>query len=636
MSFENSRAFQYVQSKGWNYKVADDKQIELETCPYDSKSNFGNFYMVVDGSNKDGVHVCHRCGKSSNLKGLKVHLGDEIQGVSSPSNWSRAGEREQEPLPDTNALHQALLEDADAMDYLVNGRGFSREVIEKQKLGLTRRNFKECGEKPSLVYPYLVQGNTIFVHYRSLPPSPKAFSSPKGWDAPLYNGEILHDGLKELIMVEGEANCIAAMDHGIFSIVGVPGANFQKTLWIEQIDKIAPERIYICYDTDKAGQKAAQTLASKIGIDKCYKIVLPTFTFLNEQGETKTGKDLNEWFLHDSGSFDKFDQLKQDAVLFDVQGVANTGNALDELEEMYRNKTTVKPTYGTPWPSVNRLVGFEDGDVIDLIAPEKVGKTTIGMNMLEYAVDHYQEDAIIICLEMTVLRLSKKWVSHVTGTPDLIPTDDEADKFQLESFRQAIPQARTLAANRPGTLYFCYPQYKTVDDIYKLIKDCIRRYGVKWVMIDNLQRLCDTTLTHQNRTIHLSQISKVLSQIAKDYGVKMIRILQPHRLQDGKVVTTNNVDGASQIAKDCDVMIAIHRRAFDADLKESDIEDYAARPESFDPTTHFNIGLTRYSGGGSVKLDFDGATSTLREANIINEARAWSENNKAEAATVTP
>jgi replicative DNA helicase len=619
---ENSKALQLVKSQGWNYKENGDK-LELETCPFCKKSGYGHFYVIADGTNRDNLFICHKCGVSGNGRRLREHLGLEVPGVMSPSNWSRPGEREQEQLPDIDVLHQALLEDIDVLDYLINERGFSREIIEKQKLGLTRRYFKETNEVRALVYPYLVQGKPIYVHYRTLPPAEKAFSSPKGWDAPLYNGEILHEGLTELIMVEGEANCIAAMDHGIYNIVGVPGANVQKSLWIELIDRIAPEKIYICYDTDKVGQKSAQTLASKIGIEKCYKIVLPNFTVPvsgSSDGSTKPGKDLNEWFVSGNGNLENFEQLKQDAQLFDVQGVSSTEGALDELEDMFKGKTSVRPKYGTPWESVNKYVGFEDGDIIDLVAPEKIGKSTIGMNMLEYAVNKYEESAVIICLEMTVLRFSKKWVSHVTGVPDLIPTDDKSDRFQLEQFKKAIPRARQLAANRPGTLYFCYPHYKTVDDIYKLIKDCIRRYGVKWVMIDNIQRLCDTTLVNQNRTIHLSQISKVLSQIAKDYGIKMIRILQPHRLYDGKVVTTNNVDGASQIAKDCDVMIAIHRKSFDADLKEKDIADYAERAESFDPITHFNIGLTRYSGGGSVKLEFDGATSTLRELNVIKEA----------------
>ena len=80
--------------------------------------------------------------------------------------------------------------DADALDYLTNGRGFSLDIIQKQKLGLKEKHFfRETGEVRALVYPYLVNGNTVWAHYRTLPTMPlsdnkviKAFSSPSGWD----------------------------------------------------------------------------------------------------------------------------------------------------------------------------------------------------------------------------------------------------------------------------------------------------------------------------------------------------------------------------------------------------------------------------------------------------------------------
>lgn len=630
-NFQRSSALQYVISKGWNWKQSDDTRIELETCPYCQKTNFGHFYMIADASNKDGLHICHRCGKQGNLKGLKVEQGDVIEGVSQMFNADGGGNREVEPLPDVEVLHTALLEDEAAMEYLLVGRGFSREIIERSKIGLTRRNFKECGEVRAIVYPYFVNGNCIFVHYRTLPTMPfieskvpKAFNSPKGWDAPLYNGEIIRDGLKELILVEGEANTIAALDKGVKNIAGVPGANFKKALWIDELDRIAPEKIYIVYDKDKVGQKAAQVLAGRIGIERCWKITLPDFEVTTEGGEIRPGKDLNEWFAFGGGTLDQWEKLKDEAVLFDVQGVSNTSSALGDLEDFINNKTSLMPTYDTPWSEVNQLVGFEDGDVIDLVAPEKIGKTTIGMNMLEHAVNKFNEDGIIICLEMTTMRLVRKWVSHVTGYCDSIPKTPEEDQLLLQELRKSIPEARQKAASRSGTLYFCYPQYKTTEDIYKLIRDCIRRYGVKWVMFDNIQRLCDTTPHPKgaNRTEHLSQISKVLSQIAKDYNIKMIRILQPHRIEEGKIVSTNNVDGASQIAKDCDCMITIHRNSLSGGITQKDFADmgYLKKEESFDPKTLFTIGLTRYSGGGQVTLYFDGARSTLKDYNLAEIA----------------
>jgi replicative DNA helicase len=952
-----SPALTYIQSKGWQYKPSGDDKIELERCGFCGKGGYGHFYLVISDGNRDGLFCCHKCGATGNLTSLREKNGDKIPGVT-PISQSY---EKMEALPDIEAAHQALLENEDALDYLQNTRGFSREIIIQQKIGYTpKRHFRECGDVPAIIYPYLVQGNTVFAHFRTLPPSPKAFSSPKGWDAPLYNSEVIREGVKDFVMVEGEANVIAALDHGITDIVGVPGANFKKAMWIEEIDQLGIERIYICYDKDKAGQRAAQTLASRIGIEKCYKIVLPDFSVPTNEG-VKVGKDLNEWFLFGNGTKEAFEQLKQEAKLFDVTGVVNTTNALDELEEMLDGRDSLKPKYDTPWMPLNKLVGFEDGDVIDICAPEKVGKflqkdcrvktitgwkkigdliigeevasidgkpsfvtgifpqgkmplfevkfsdgratlagaehlwkvrcnnewerwperiyttqaiageycypgsrrisklyvplvsgdfgdemallpinpwfmgvligdgsisngtprittidkeivhrvdnlgyktkqiddknyslgfngliddlknlglyghtaknkfipkiyleadkqvrwellrglmdtdgtagnkygtmsyctiskqlakdvqylvrslggisriskpqrkqfrykgelrtgqpayivsvllperekaftlkrkldrvkprkhqprltfesitpigedeavcisvshpsklyitddfivthnTTFGMNVMEYEVDTQNEDGVIICLEMSTIRLVRKWVSHVTGTNDSIPKSLEEAKGRLICMKDAVKTARNRASERKGTLYFCYPQIKDVDDAYKLIIDCIRRYGVKWIMFDNLQLLCDKTLKNQgHRTIHLSTISKNLASIAKDYGVKIIRVLQPHRIRDGEIITTNDVDGSSQIAKDCDCMLTLHRNPI-GEMTQSQFEaiGFAEQEQAFDSKMLVSVGLSRYSSGGYVTLFFDGATSSVWEYDKAQKA----------------
>lgn len=621
--FRNSRAMQFVLQQGWNWKQTDSQQIELEYCPYKEckKGGYGHFYMVCSEDGRDGLFNCHRCGNQGPLRKLKEYLGLAVPGVMSLGDKTMD---KTEVQPNMDDLHTALLADEDAMDYLVNVRGFSADIIKKTKLGLTRRYFRELGEVRALVYPYFVGNNCVFWHYRSLPPAQKAFNSPKGWDARLYNGEIVKEGLPELIMVEGEANCIAAMDNGIEAIVGVPGANFKKADWIEQLDKAAPEKIYICYDSDKVGQKAAQNLASKVGIDKCWKIVLPDFEFTDPiTQEFKKGKDLNEWFVHGGGSVEIFEQLKQSAELFDVQGVVSPVDALDEVEDLLNNKTSLMPKYQTPWAPLNKLIGFEEADIIDIVAPEKIGKTTFGINLMEHMIDTYNEDGVIICLEMPVVRLARKWVSHVTGTPDPQGLEGEAAVRALEEMKLAVRMARAKATNRDSKLYFCYPQITNVDDVYTLIRECIRRYGVKWVMLDNIQLLCDRTLGKNMgyRTIHLSQISKTLAGIAKDNNVQVIRILQPHRIREGAMITTDDVDGASQIAKDCDCMITLHR-ARKGQLSAADVESmgYVESSSAFEPKMTVTVGLSRYTSGGYTTLDYDGPTSTVTEFDIARIA----------------
>ena len=632
--FQGSPAFQLVMSQGWEYREASSPNIEIEVCPYCKKDNY-HLRMEIRGASdenkqRDGLHSCMVCGKGGNIVTLRQHLGLSNPAIESTSNYGGAAGKKIEDMPDADALHEALLADEEALDYLINGRGFSREIVEKQKLGLTKRYFRECGEVRALVYPYLVNQNAVFMHFRTLPDMknpgkvPKAFSSLKGWDVPLYNGEVLKEGLTEVFFVEGEANCIAAMDHGVKDICGVPGANFKKADWIDTLDKIGIERIYICYDKDKVGQKAAQTLAARIGIEKCWKIVLPDFDVVTDEGKQRKGKDLNEWFVSGGGTAEAFQKLKEEAKLFDVDGVASSSDSVQEFyDDLLGNGVT--PKYETDWPTLNKVVGFDEGDVIDILAPEKVGKTTFGLNLMEHMVSKYGEDGVIICLEMTRARMAPKWICHMSGISDILaPKGTEEAEFLKAQFLDAIPKVQQVAAERKGTLYFCYPKYSTKEEIYDLIKDCIRRYGVKWVMLDNIQRMCDTTTTAKgsNRTEHLSQISKVTSQIAKDYNIQMVRILQPHRIMAGKMVSTDNVDGSSQIAKDCDCMITLHRnRKQELTQEQFDKLQHVESDGAFESGMVVTVGLSRYSQGGSTTLEYYGAQSTITERNEEMKAK---------------
>lgn len=611
---EKSPAMQFIISQGWNFSGPSGGQISVDTCPV-CKKDGGKFYVAVSEDleldRRDGLWFCHKCQETGNLRTLQEKLGLRIAGVDSRSEWSGKGKDKPDDLPDLELCHATLLGDADAMDYLLNVRGFSREIIASQKLGVKDKvYFKKAGETRALVIPYLsVEGNITYAKYRTLPPAEKDFTCPHGWEATLYNYPALNEECKEIIMVEGECDAISLMSHGILNVVGVPGAGTKKAAWIEALDKINP-KVYILYDPDKAGIKGAQELASRIGLDRCLKINLPMGV-----------KDPNEFFVK-GGTVEQFEELKRRAVQFDVMGVASTSSALDELENELNGKTDLSPKYVTQWEDFNRLIGFEDGDVIDIVAPGKVGKTTLGLNLMDHMVDAYGEDGLIICMEMVQKRLAKKWVSMVTGFEDVLTAPGtEESKLKLEELKAAVVKARDIQRMRTSDLYFAYPQMvKEPEDIYKLMRDCIRRYGVKWIMFDNLQLLCDTVIGSRQgqRTVVLSQISKGLAKIAKDYGVKMIRIVQPKQLDKGTTIESRDVDGSSQIEKDCDGQILMWRKVLGTKTQsayEKELEGSSADQEEnvvFDPLTRITVALSRYSSGGKCWLLFDGARSQVR------------------------
>ena len=442
-------AKELVAAQGWTFREAERYRYELETCPFCKKGNWGHFYLDVSDGSREGLHKCYSCGVSGNLITLKQHLGIAPDPVPSKA----------ESLPDVEACHQALLEDEDALDYLMNGRGFSHDIIRQQRIGLKTHYFRGVGEARAIVYPFMVGNQCIWAQYRTLPTMPlststvrKAFNSPSGYDAALYNGQVLlREGITEIVLVEGPADCIAAMDKGVVDICGVPGANHKKAEWLDALDKL--EKVYIWYDKDKAGQKAAQVLASRVGLEKCWCILLPDFTITTSEGESRPGKDANEWFAYGHGTKEGYEALKAKARLFDVDGVSSSQAAVQEFLDELNDKGSAEARYkSTRWPTLNKYVSFDTGDVIDILAPEKIGKTTFGMNLLEDMVATYGDNAVIICLEMTREKIARKWLCHKAGIADNLPKNPAEAHDLLQAFRQAGPRVQEETAQRPGTL----------------------------------------------------------------------------------------------------------------------------------------------------------------------------------------
>jgi replicative DNA helicase/5S rRNA maturation endonuclease (ribonuclease M5) len=617
VGLERSPAMKLIISQGWNFNPPSGGQIAVEKCVFCGKGDYKLYIAVSDPEEgtRDGLYFCHKCQATGNLRTLQEKLGLRIANVDSRSEWAGKKEKQGE-LPDVEMCHAALLSDASAMDYLLNVRGFTKEIVERQKLGLKEKvYFHKAGETRALVIPYLsIEGNVTFAKLRTLPPAEKDFTCPSGYEAGLYNSPALSDDCKEIIFVEGEADCLALLSHGVENVVGVPGAGVKKHAWIEAVDRINP-KVYVLYDSDKAGTKGAQELASRIGLDRCLKISLPTGI-----------KDINAYFMQ-GGTVEGFEELKQKAVQFDVTGVSSTTTTLDELEEELEGKAELSPKYTSPWPALNRVVSFDDGDVVDIVAPGKVGKTTLGLNLMNHLTATYGENGLVVCLEMERKRLAKKWISMVTGYEETLATPgSEEAKSNLKEFKVAIGKARDIQAMRTADLYFAYPQQvKAPEDIYKLILDCIRRYDVKFIMFDNLQLLCDLIIGERQgqRTVLLSQISKGLARIAKDHGKVMIRIVQPKQLEKGATIESRDVDGSSQIEKDCDCQLLMWRKvigtktqsAYDAEIKEQEESS-----EVFDSLTRITVALSRYSSGGKCWLTFDGARSQVRSQEPIQKA----------------
>jgi replicative DNA helicase/ribosomal protein L37AE/L43A len=586
---EQCQAEELVVKMGWANKPAGEDHLAIESCPFCHRTDYKFFINL-----KNGMWDCKKCSEAGNFYQLKQKLGVSMDGAMSIREAGQVHDAPQ-PLPDVDFLHRKLTNPDstnEAIDYLLHERGLTMAVIEQYKIGLDHFNGQDW-----IVYPYLdPAGKPIFVKYRSVPPADKAFRSSPGRAVPLFNGNVLKPGMDEVICVEGEIDALSLLSNGYESVVGVPGAAIKKTEWIATLDRVKPKNIYLLYDNDKVGQDCAHEMAVKIGIDKVRSIVLPEF----EVPEGKKGKDINDWFRA-GRTLPQLLELKEEAKQFNVQGVQSVVEVIVELRQEIEAHGT-EPKYKTMWESLNkRCGGFEDGDLVGWSAEGKCGKSTMILNLLDWEAGINGNPSLFHCLEMTPKRLVRKWASYVTQTDDT----PGASKFTLDTLKDALG----IGAKMKADLLFGYQKVKRTEEVFELIYQAVRRYGVKVVGFDNLQLLI-RSLEHAAQ--ETSRAVKDFKSIAMELKILMHLIIQPNRVKEGDVVAARNAMGSSAIEKDVDSYICLHRNRV-AQIKAKDFMGFMDVDDNFEPQMLTRVDLSRYAPGGTCTLYFDGARSTVRE-----------------------
>ena len=589
LSIEKAPGVAYVESKGWTYTISGD-QLVLD-CPL-CGDGVGHFYM----NQNNGMYDCKKCGRSGNIKTLRKELGDPISGVQSMQEGVDATKAIR-PLPDLFKHHKQLLGDDEVMDYLVCERGYSMDVITKMQLGLGVN-----GQEKWLVYPYVNAGKYVYAKMRSLPPMPKKFMGAGGRENPLFHADVIHPLTEELIFVEGEADCLTLLSHGYENTIGVPGANMKKTTWVERIDVWWESRegksrqIYILYDSDRVGQDACAEMVKRIGIEKCLLIKLPKFN----KADGTPGKDVNEWFKAGHTN-EEFAALKSAAKPLEIKGVMGLGDALDEIENDMLRRGNMGAEIDSPWGPLNDLLGgAEYGDVIGIMAEGKVGKTTFGINWVDYLVGVKNINSLILCFEMPPKRVARKWASYVTQTPD---TPGES-KFDADT----IQRARNIISTRTADLVLGYTPAQDTDAVFDLIRQAVRRYGIKVLMLDNLQLMVRGLANAAQET---SVLMSRLKDLAIELGILILLIIQPKRVEQNEVVAARHALGSAAIEKCVDAMICLHRNR-DGVLKADEFQGMVEQNTNFKPFMLVRVDLSRYSAGGACTLYMEGATSTVR------------------------
>lgn len=278
-------------------KKSDEQAVGL--CPFHKDKN-PSFSINI----RTGQYKCFACQKEGNVFTFLKEYNNLTKQQALKHLCDYLGipfESKKKINPKTAVeLHEALLKNSEAIEFLKDKRGILLETIKQFQLGIY---------KGRIAIPiYDRDGDLVNIRlYRPKSKENKMISWSKEYGAArLFPVKNLAG--KEIILTEGEMDCIVANQMGFNAITVTSGAGTWKPQdWNRYFEG---KKVYICYDIDSAGISGAQRVANFLHdiTKEIYIIYLP----LKEPANA----DITNYFIDQGYTADDFNALLESAVRF--------------------------------------------------------------------------------------------------------------------------------------------------------------------------------------------------------------------------------------------------------------------------------------------------------------------------------
>jgi replicative DNA helicase len=279
---------------------------------------------------------------------------------------------------------------------------------------------------------------------------------------------------------------------------------------------------------------------------------------------------------------------------------------IDKIDAAYQNPDSLQGL-ATGFTDFDKITGgLRPGDLVIVAGRPSMGKTTLAVNMAEYAaVSPKQKSSVcIFSMEMPSEQLLTRLLSSI-GTVHLGNLRSgrlqDEDWVRITSATGQLSEAKIFIDETPGL---------TPTDLRARARRVKREHGLDLVVVDYLQ-LMQVPGTKENRATEISEISRGLKALAKELHIPVIALSQLNRgveQRENKVPVMSDLRESGAIEQDADIILLIYREeVYDKDTTRKGIAE---------------IHIAKHRNGeiGMFNLTFQGMYS--RFANFVPDSYA--------------
>ena len=512
----------------------DDKDLKA-CCPYHDEDTASFIY-----NKKNHTFHCFGCSKTVDIIDVLMEKGNTfLEAVKylfdkAGINYS-FGEKDVKTKRDYKYPYEEPITDKEKVIEYFGKRGLSKNVLDyldvrEDKNGNAVFNFYDTNDVLTMV------------KYRPARTIDKHSGQPKTWcqkgadTAPLLFNMNRVNTSKPLLITEGECDCASAIEAGYLNTVSVPlgAGNFH---WIEENwDWLnAFDSIIVWSDNDEAGTKMRKECIYRLGTWRTKYITTPDY-YEKENGKRVPLKDINDCLQ--VGGKDYVMNLIADAKDVPVKSVVDYSE-IEELDisQMDGVKTGIKPLD-------DELLKIFYGTLTVLSGRPGSGKTSIIDQTIARTID--EGSPVFLFSKEMPERMSANWFNTIiAGRRNMIEkTNRDGRKYYIVP--QNIQKKMQSYYNKKLFIYRD-DEPNDVDSVLKSAEECVRKFGCKLIVLDNLMMI-DLTCSESDKNTAQTNLINALIKFAAKFNVAVVLIAHPKKTQDtNSDIEMYDISGTSNI-----------------------------------------------------------------------------------------
>lgn len=444
---------------------------------------------------------------SEAIKQAKAHLGLRDTKLESRRSWKKP----------TKPVCRAP--SARVLDYLVS-RGLAPETISAYKLAASP-------DETEIIFPFLRDGELLNVKHLKVerPDGKKIMRIERDCELCLFGWQAIPDSARSVSICEGELDSASLFQYG-FPALSVPNGATGHT-WIEtEFENLERfDEIFLCFDRDQPGEKAAHEIAKRLGIERCKIVKLPY-------------KDANEC-LTKKVPQDAMQEIFQMAATLDPCELRRSYEYTEKVKDSFRNQGSLEPGFNLPFQKLNERVRVRFGEVLLLAGYNGSGKSQLAGQITVSAMDQ----GIKSCVASMEFK-PPKWLRRMY-------VQVAATRNPSEPYQDAIA---TWLEDRLWV--FDVTGSTKVEKIIEVFRYGVKRYNIRFFVIDNLSKcgIAETDYDAQKAAIDS------VTDFARDYDVAVLLLHHMRKSEDEiKAGGKMDVKGSGALSDMVDTVLTLWR-----------------------------------------------------------------------------